>query len=138
MKSSDLSEFEIEQQGLKLRIKRDNGKMMVTPTVIQAPMANQALSGTAAAVEPVAEEEKGISIVKAPMVGTFYNAPSPDKDAFAAVGTKVSKDSVVCIIEAMKVMNEIQSEISGTIVEVLVENEAAIEFGQPLFKVKTS
>ena len=72
------------------------------------------------------------------MVGTFYSAPSPDSPAFAAIGSKVSADTVVCIIEAMKVMNEIQSEISGSITEILVENGDAIEFGQPLFKVKTT
>ena len=72
------------------------------------------------------------------MVGTFYSAPSPDSPAFATIGSKVSADTVVCIIEAMKVMNEIQSEISGSITEMLVENGDAIEFGQPLFKVKTT
>ena len=83
-------------------------------------------------------EEKGIELIKSPMVGTFYRAPSPESPVFAEVGTKVTAESVVCIIEAMKVMNEIQSEISGTITEVLVENGDAIEFGQPLFKVKTA
>ena len=72
------------------------------------------------------------------MVGTFYSAPSPDSPAFVKIGSKVSTDTVVCIIEAMKVMNEIQSEISGSITEILVENGDAIEFGQPLFKVRTT
>ena len=70
------------------------------------------------------------------MVGTFYRAPSPESPNFVEAGTKVSPDSIVCIVEAMKVMNEIQSEVSGTITEVLVENGDAIEFGQPLFKYK--
>ena len=70
------------------------------------------------------------------MVGTFYRSPSPDSPAFVDVGAKISEDSVVCIVEAMKVMNEIQAEIKGTITEILVENGDAIEFGQPLFKVK--
>ncbi len=72
------------------------------------------------------------------MVGTFYRAASPESPPFTDVGAKVGKDSVVCIIEAMKVMNEIQAEISGTITEVLVENGEAVEYGQPLFKVKTA
>jgi acetyl-CoA carboxylase biotin carboxyl carrier protein len=72
------------------------------------------------------------------MVGTFYAAASPESPAFAKVGTKVSADSTVCIIEAMKVMNEIQAEISGTVTEVLIENGEAVEYGQPLFKVKTA
>ena len=72
------------------------------------------------------------------MVGTFYSAASPESPAFVKIGTKVSKDSVVCIIEAMKVMNEIQAEMSGTISELLVENGEAIEYGQPLFKIKTA
>ena len=72
------------------------------------------------------------------MVGTFYTSSSPESPAFATVGTKVGADSIVCIIEAMKVMNEIQSEISGTITEVLIENGEAVEYGQPLFKVKTA
>jgi acetyl-CoA carboxylase biotin carboxyl carrier protein len=70
------------------------------------------------------------------MVGTFYRAPSPDSDPFAEVGTRVSEDSVVCIIEAMKVMNEIRAELRGEVVEVLVENGDPVEFGQPLFLVK--
>jgi len=72
------------------------------------------------------------------MVGTFYRSPSPESPAFADIGKKVSADSVVCIIEAMKVMNEIQSEIGGSITEILVEDGEAVEYGQPLFKVKTS
>ena len=72
------------------------------------------------------------------MVGTFYTASAPDADAFIKIGDKVSADSIVCIVEAMKVMNEIQAEIAGEIVEVLVENGAAVQFGEPLFRVKTS
>jgi len=83
-------------------------------------------------------EEAGISVVKSPMVGTFYRAPSPESPVFTDVGKKVNAESIVCIIEAMKVMNEIHAEISGTITEVLVENGDSVEYGQPLFKVKTA
>ncbi len=89
-------------------------------------------TGAAAA----AGEEVGVTYIKSPMVGTFYRAPSPESKSFADVGTKVVENSVVCIIEAMKIMNEIQSEVKGTVVEVLVENGQPVEYGQKLFKVK--
>ncbi len=137
MKRSELSEFEIEEEGFKLRLCRKNGDTQIVHAapVAAAPAAAQDAAPLAAAA-PV--EEKGISVVKSPMVGTFYTSASPESPAFATVGTKVGADSIVCIIEAMKVMNEIQSEISGTITEVLIENGEAVEFGQPLFKVKTA
>ena len=139
MKRSELSEFEIEEEGFKLRLCRKNGDTQIVHAApvaaAPAPAAAQ-VAAPAAAAAPV--EEKGISVVKSPMVGTFYTSASPESPAFATVGTKVGADSIVCIIEAMKVMNEIQSEISGTITEVLIENGEAVEFGQPLFKVKTA
>lgn len=142
MKRAELSEFEIEEEGFKLRLSRDNGE---APQIIQAapPVAQQAAPQQGAGATPADDatetaEEPGISMIKSPMVGTFYRAPSPESSAFADVGQKVSADSVVCIIEAMKVMNEIQAELSGTITEALVENGETVEYGQPLFKVKTS
>ena len=141
MKRSDISEFEFEEDGFKLRL---STKGADAPQIIQAAPSVQtpatspvaAASAGVAAAAPV--EEKGISIIKSPMVGTFYSAASPESPAFVKVGTKVNNDSVVCIIEAMKVMNEIQAEMSGTITELLVENGEAIEYGQPLFKIKTA
>ena len=141
MKRSDISEFEFEEDGLKIRLS-SNGS--VAPQVIQASPISVA---TTPAVTVASEEqnqsarpteETGISVIKSPMVGTFYRSASPDSPAFTDVGAKVGNDSVVCIIEAMKVMNEIQSEMSGTITELLVENGAAVEYGQPLFKIKTT
>ena len=139
MKRSDISEFEFEEDGFKLRL---SSKGADAPQVIHAAPAPQAAAPIAAA-EPVAAvapaaEEKGIAIIKSPMVGTFYRAASPESPAFANVGTKVGNDSIVCIIEAMKVMNEIQAEMSGVITEVLIENGEAVEYGQPLFKIKTA
>lgn len=142
MKRSDISEFEFEEDGFKLRL---SSKSSDAPQIIQAAPVQAAAQAPAAAA-PAAEaapaapaaEEKGISVIKSPMVGTFYTAASPESPAFAKVGDKVGADSIVCIIEAMKVMNEIQSEISGTITEVLIENGEAVEYGQPLFKVKTA
>ncbi|MDG1241479.1 MAG: acetyl-CoA carboxylase biotin carboxyl carrier protein [Opitutae bacterium] len=139
MKRSEISEFEIEEKDFKLRLCRKNGETQIihaAAPLAAAPAAPAAPAPAAPAAAPL--EEQGISMVKSPMVGTFYTAASPESPAFAKVGTKVGADSIVCIIEAMKVMNEIQSEISGTITEILVENGAAVEYGQPLFKVKTA
>ncbi|MEM7790567.1 MAG: acetyl-CoA carboxylase biotin carboxyl carrier protein [Verrucomicrobiota bacterium] len=144
MKRSELSEFEFEEEGFKLRLSRKNEE---APTqIIQAapaagtptnpPFPIPAGEAPAAPASPV--EEKSISIIKSPMVGTFYRSPSPESPPFADIGKRVTTESVVCIIEAMKVMNEIQAELGGTITEVLVENGEAVEFGQPLFKVKTA
>jgi acetyl-CoA carboxylase biotin carboxyl carrier protein len=139
MKRSEISEFEIEEEGFKLRLCRKNGD---TQIIHAAPLAAAPLAAVAAAGSPLVAaapvEEEGISIIKSPMVGTFYTAASPESPVFAKIGTKVGNDSIACIIEAMKVMNEIQAEITGTITEVLIENGEAVEYGQPLFKVKTT
>ncbi len=144
MKRSDLTEFAVEEEGFKLKIRRGaSGAPVIssqsygsaTPfPVLSAPVA-EAAPAPAPAAAP-AGEETGIVYVKSPMVGTFYKAASPESKAFAEPGTKVTETSVVCIIEAMKIMNEIQSEVKGTVVEVLVENGSPVEYGQKLFKVK--
>ncbi len=140
MKRSELSEFEFEEEGFKLRLSRKNGEAQIIQAapVAAAPVAAAPTATAAAAPAAAPVEEKGISVIKSPMVGTFYSAASPESPAFAKVGGKVGADSIVCIIEAMKVMNEIQAEMSGTITEVLIENGEAVEYGQPLFKVKTA
>ena len=145
MKRSEIAEFEYEEEGLKLRL---SSKGNEAPQIIQAaPVAQTAAPFPTSPAAAPAEEaaapaapaaEEGTSVVKSPMVGTFYAAASPENPPFTKVGAKVSADSIVCIIEAMKVMNEIQAELSGTITEVLVENGETVEFGQPLFKVKTA
>ena len=147
MKRAELTEFDLEKNDFKLHLSRlakdvapqiiQAAPISTTPTAVAgSPAAATGDTSNAAANQLV--EEKGIELIKSPMVGTFYSAPSPDSPAFATIGSKVSADTVVCIIEAMKVMNEIQSEISGSITELLAENGDAIEFGQPLFKVKTT
>ena len=135
MKKSDLSEFEIQDQEFKLRIKRDVAGR--TPAA-QAPAPAQASAPAPAAPTPTAPAaaDPNMKMITSPMVGTFYATPSPDSPNFVAIGSSVKADSVVCIIEAMKVMNEIQSELSGTIVECLVASGTSVEFGQPLFRVK--
>ncbi|MEO0795539.1 MAG: acetyl-CoA carboxylase biotin carboxyl carrier protein [Verrucomicrobiota bacterium] len=144
MKRSDLTEFELEEKELKLRICRNTGTVTAQPIAVQAAPAAPATAAPAPApaapagadaAKPAADEP-GVSVIKSPMVGSFYRASNPDSKPFVDVGSKVKAESVVCIIEAMKVMNEINSEISGTITEILVENGQAVEYGQPLFKVK--
>jgi acetyl-CoA carboxylase biotin carboxyl carrier protein len=144
MKKSDLSEFEIQDQEFKLRIKRDlPGRVAAPAPVAAAPAAPVAAAPAApvaaAPAAPVAAApaaDPNVKVITSPMVGTFYATPSPDSPNFVAVGSPVKADTVVCIIEAMKVMNEIQSELSGTIVECLVASGTSVEFGQPLFRVK--
>ncbi len=143
MKRSEISEFEIEEEGFKLRLSRKNGETQIVHAapVTTAPMAHtlpHAAPGTLVGSAQPPAEDPNTSIVKSPMVGTFYRAVSPESQPFAKIGEKVTSDSIVCIIEAMKVMNEINAEITGTITEVLVENGDAVEYGQPLFKVKTT
>lgn len=143
MKKSSLTEFEIEEKDLKLRICRSDenqGNNVAAMPTYAAPVP--AYTPPPAVSEPTASaaaeaEEQGVVVVKSPMVGTFYSASSPDSPAFVKVGDSINKDTTVCIIEAMKVMNEIPSEVSGTIKEILVENGDAVEYGQPLFKVKS-
>jgi len=142
MKKNSISEFEMEKQDFKIRLKRGlNGGTPVTaldelpPAVAvagpsQVPAANPA--GTAAPPPPATGEIE----VKSPMIGTFYRSPSPEAGSYVEVGTDVNPDTVVCIIEAMKVMNEIKAEVKGVITQVLVENAKPVEFGQPLFKVR--
>lgn len=139
MKRSDLTDFEIEEKDLKLRISRNSGVVVSAPApapIAVAPAPVAAAPAESPAPAAAAKDEPGVTIIKSPMVGTFYRSPNPDSKPFADVGTKVKADSVVCIIEAMKVMNEINAELSGTIVDILVENGQAVEYGQALFKVK--
>jgi acetyl-CoA carboxylase biotin carboxyl carrier protein len=144
MKRSELSEFAVEEEGFKLKIRRGyNGNPVVSGThVASQPMAVEsapapAAAGSLGAHSPsVPEEEAGIAFIKSPMVGTFYRAASPESKPFVEDGAKVVENSVVCIIEAMKIMNEIQAEAKGTILEILVESGQPVEYGQRLFKIK--
>lgn len=146
MKKSDLSEFEIQDQDFKLRIKRDlPGRAPVAApaapaAAAPAPVAAAPAPVAAAAPAPAAPAaaDPSVKLITSPMVGTYYATPSPENPPFVTVGSPIKADTVVCIIEAMKVMNEIQAEISGTVVECLVANGTSVEFGQPLFRVKVS
>jgi acetyl-CoA carboxylase biotin carboxyl carrier protein len=138
MTEHDLSEFLLEDETCTLQMKR--GSTVVTqiaaaPQAVAAPAA--ALAAAPAADAPAAESsaDDGLVEITSPMVGTFYRSPSPDADSFVDAGDEVTADTVVCIIEAMKVMNEIKADVKGTIKKILVDNATPVQFGQPLFLV---
>ena len=144
MKRSELSEFEFEEEGFKIKIKRgSSGQPMVTAVPHAGPTATAEAASNAARTTTQTSpagmpgaDEAGFAYVKSPMVGTFYRSPSPENPSFVENGSKVEEKTVVCIIEAMKIMNEIQAETKGTVVEVLVENGQPVEYGQRLFKIR--
>ena len=143
MDEHGLSQFKLEQDETKLELKKGGDVDMhaIQQLMASAP-APQYAAPVAGSPAPTAGEPAGLSAgveeITSPMVGTYYSAPSPDSDDFVKVGAKVSSDSPVCIVEAMKVMNEIQAEIAGEIVEILVESGTAVQYGEALFRVKTS
>ena len=131
MKENDLVEVEIKHGDDKFSLKRRQPQQPAVPAG-----ANAAQASPAEAPAADQKQQDNLVVIKSPIVGTFYAAPSPDSDPFVEVGTQVEPQTVVCIVEAMKVMNEIKAETSGTIAEILVSNGQAIEYGQALFKVK--
>jgi acetyl-CoA carboxylase biotin carboxyl carrier protein len=150
MKDNKISELEYEEDNTKIKLKRPNGHKtngsgyvqhvpMEMPQVVHhhtpAPVAASAPASIAA---PKDENDPSIVIVRSPMVGSFYSAPAPNAQPFVKVGQEINVDDTLCIVEAMKLMNEIKSEIKGTMVEILVSNGQAVEFDQPMFKIKKS
>lgn len=136
MKEHELSELDLRQADNRVRIRR--GGEVVTysaPAVAAAPAPAPLPAGGAPAAAPADAAESRMLVIKSPMVGTFYKASGPDSPAFVKVGDRIGPEKTVCIIEAMKVFNEIPAGISGQVVAILVENGAAVEFGQPLMKV---
>jgi acetyl-CoA carboxylase biotin carboxyl carrier protein len=138
MKKNDLSVFEIEKEGFRLKLQRGSSGQAAAgvslPTV--APPKAATTPAEAAPALPKAIESVSLKEIVSPMVGTFYRAASPDASPFVDVGKNVTEETVVCIIEAMKVMNEIKAETSGVIAEVVAENGKPVQFGQVLFKVR--
>ena len=133
MEKHDLSEISVEEEGMKIHLKR--GLAGQIEKTVQ--MANPVLTPIGQVhAPPVTAETRNVIEIKAPMVGTFYRSPSPDTKSFTEVGSTVNEGDVLCIIEAMKLMNEIKSEIKGKIVDVLVENSEPIEYGQVLFLIE--
>ena len=152
MRKNSLTEFELEHQDFKIKLKRGNGAggeegitavpytvpvpMAVPTPMVAAPLAATTVGTTAPAAPAAAAADSGLLEIKSPMIGTFYRSPSPDAAEYVEVGTEVNPETVVCIIEAMKVMNEIKAECKGVVTQVLVDNAKPVEFGQPLFKIR--
>ncbi|MEB7677150.1 acetyl-CoA carboxylase biotin carboxyl carrier protein [Staphylococcus saprophyticus] len=144
---SSLTEINIEDKGNVVNLKKEKETEIITPQISQQPM-QQLAPQQAVASNPVAtgstEEttsdasttDDNLQTINAPMVGTFYKSPSPEESAYVQVGDSVTNESTVCILEAMKLFNEIQAEVTGEIAEILVEDGQMVEYGQPLFKVK--
>ncbi|MEX0330920.1 MAG: acetyl-CoA carboxylase biotin carboxyl carrier protein [Puniceicoccaceae bacterium] len=145
MKRSGLTEFQLEEEDFKIRICRKSDEVQtIYQATTPAPFPVQAAAATPPPVPqntppaepaPAAEVDES-KLIKSPMVGTFYTSPSPESPPFIKIGDSVSGDTVVCIVEAMKVMNEIKAELKGQIAEILVDNGESVEYGQPLFRLK--
>jgi len=148
MQQHDLAEFELEREGLKLRVRKAgappvfHGSPLPTPPAIStsAPQALPPAAGSpvAAAALPGSDDTMELAVVKSPIVGTFYRCAEPGAPPFVDVGQRVKKDQVLCIIEAMKLMNEITSEYDGEIVSAYVENGKPVQYGERLFAIKTA
>ncbi len=142
VREHELAEFEYERDGLKLRIKKAGQEVVYAapPVMAAAPVAPPSAVPAAAAASPTAIEPTGVdlAVIKAPLVGTFYSSAEPGARAFANVGDVVKKDQVLCIIEAMKLMNEIKSDCDGEVSAVYVKNGQAVQFGERLFAIKLS
>ncbi len=148
VEGSNISEFQLEENGMKLIIKKElkSGNGTVADTTIQMIPTAVAAQPPAPAIEAPAAEPAPVEVapaaniyeVRSPMVGTFYRAPSPDADPYVEVGDSVSVGQTLCIVEAMKLMNEIESEVSGKIVKILVENAQPVEYNQVLFLIETA
>ena len=147
VREHDLAEFELERDGLKIRIKKGpSGQYVVhpaapvaVPAAVAVPSAAPAQPAAGAVPAPeVDAEEVNLAVVKSPIVGTFYRAPEPGAAPFVDVGGAVRKDQVLCIIEAMKLMNEIESEYAGEVVKVYVENGQPVQYGERLFAIKVA
>jgi acetyl-CoA carboxylase biotin carboxyl carrier protein len=138
MNENNLVELEIEKEGVRIRLKKeylDAEKSAKAPHFVTIPHFN-VTQETTQETSKKEEQAKNLIEIKSPMVGTFYRAPSPESPPFVEVGQNIEAGQVVCIVEAMKLMNEIKSDVKGKIVEVLVENGHPVEFGQPLFLIE--
>ena len=150
VREHELSEFEIEHDGLRLKIRKDsNGSHVFTAPSAAAPIAMPSSSGASPVAAPspgglvtpgadALADEIELAVVKSPIVGTFYRSPEPGAALFVEIGDRVKKDQVLCIIEAMKLMNEITSEYEGELVSAYVENGKAVQYGERLFAIKTT
>jgi acetyl-CoA carboxylase biotin carboxyl carrier protein len=147
LRENGLAELELENEGFRVRLRRDSGLAapvaeapVATPAPAPAPAPPPASSGPAhpgTQASTAASQDQDLHIIPSPIVGTFYRSPSPTAESFVKIGANVEPDTVVCIIEAMKLMNEIQAETTGEVVKIYVENGQPVEYGQPLFGIRT-
>ena len=146
LRDNGLAELELEREDFRVRLRResvsvsgDHGAYSVPPAPAPAPPAGTSIPGPPAGThtETATADDQNLHIIPSPIVGTFYRSPSPAAEAFVKIGTSVEPQTVVCIIEAMKLMNEIQAEASGEVVKIYVENGQPVEYGQPLFGIKS-
>ena len=140
VRANELVEFELEEPDFRVSIKAAADAPVIysqaaQPQMMMAHAPAPAVSAPTAAPEPAKDEDAGLEAINSPIVGTFYRSPSPDAAAFVKVGDRVEEDTVVCIVEAMKVMNEIKAECKGVIKKIMLENGTAVEYGQELFKI---
>jgi acetyl-CoA carboxylase biotin carboxyl carrier protein len=145
VRQHDLAEFEVESGGMKLRVRKASAAFPMPPTLAAPgppaappPTANPASLPPAPAAEVSDQEAVELAVVKSPIVGTFYRCPEPGAPSFVEIGERVKKDQVLCIIEAMKLMNEITSEYDGEIVSAYVENGKPVQYGERLFAIRTA
>ena len=135
-----LTDFEFENENIRVRLSKMTAapvyQTAAAPAAVQASGAPAAATAAPAETAPAVDEDAGLHKITSPIVGTFYRSAGPDKDAYVSEGSKVSAESTVCIVEAMKLMNEIQAEVSGEVVKIYVENGQPVEYGQPLFGIK--
>ena len=133
MEANKLVEFEYEDDGRRLKLRRAEDRVVTTAIPLAVPAAVAAAAAAPAPAAAEAARPSNLTEFKSPLVGTFYRSAKPDSDAFVNVGDEVGPEKVLCIIEAMKVMNEIKAEMSGIVREILVKNGQAVEFGEPMF-----
>jgi len=138
MEANKLVEFEYEDDGRRLKLRRAEDRVVTTAVPVAVPAAVPMAAAAPAAPAPAGPEARpaNVSEFKSPLVGTFYRSAKPDSDPFVNVGDEVGPEKVLCIIEAMKVMNEIKAEMSGVVREILVKNGQAVEFGEPMFLIE--
>ena len=138
MEANKLVEFEYEDEGRRLKLRRQDDRVVTTAVPMAAPAAAPLSAPTSAAPAAVPEPARPSNLTefKSPLVGTFYRSAKPDSDPFVNVGDEINPEKVICIIEAMKVMNEIKAEMGGIVREILVKNGQAVEFGEPMFLIE--
>lgn len=137
IQKSEVTELELEKAGVRVRIKKQPASAVSPPAPVKTPSSPPGPVETTVpqTSEPAVAAQGGLLTLKSPVVGTFYRSPTPDAEPYVEVGSLVKKGQILCVIEAMKLMNEIESESDGKIVEILIENAQSVEYGEPLFRI---